>query len=266
MENKIGVVYNLFDGEELLEDSIKSIREKVDYILVVFQTISNFGNEYNQSHIEVNRLLDIGLINDAVKYIPAVQYLENGDVFSRSGIENEQLKRNVGLKFIKEYGCTHLLMMDSDEFYTNEQFDYAWKEILDGNYDSSFCQMTTYYKEPIYRLEPKETYYVPFIIKLYENTKYEDIDNYGVLVDPTRRTKMGNSIVFSRDELEMHHFSYVRKDIRRKLANSSSVFPKEQVEDVIKCHNEYKKGGRAFLLGESFYDIVETENLFNIKI
>ncbi len=266
METKIGVVYNVFDGEELLEDSIKSIREKVDYILVVFQTVSNFGNEYNQSYIEVNRLFDLGLIDEAVKYVPSVQYLENGTVFSRSGSENEQVKRNVGLEIAKERGCTHLLMMDSDEFYLAEQFDYAWQEILDGNYDSSFCQMTTYYKEPIYRLEPKETYYVPFIIRLHEDTKYEALPDYTLLVDPTRRTKMGNPIVFSRDELEMHHFSYVRKDIRRKLTNSSSVFPKEQVEDVIKCHNEYKKGGRAFLLGESFYDIVETENLFNIKI
>ena len=39
---KIGVSYNLFDGEELLESSIKSIRKNVDYISVVYQTISNF--------------------------------------------------------------------------------------------------------------------------------------------------------------------------------------------------------------------------------
>jgi len=41
---KIGVSYNLFDGEELLESSIKSIRKNVDYISVVYQTVSNFGN------------------------------------------------------------------------------------------------------------------------------------------------------------------------------------------------------------------------------
>ena len=41
---KVGVSYNLFDGEELLEDSIKSIRNNVDYISVVYQTVSNFGN------------------------------------------------------------------------------------------------------------------------------------------------------------------------------------------------------------------------------
>ena len=29
---RLGVSYNLFDGEELLEHSIRCIREKVDYI------------------------------------------------------------------------------------------------------------------------------------------------------------------------------------------------------------------------------------------
>lgn len=41
---KVGISYNLFDGEELLESSIKSIRDNVDYISVVYQTVSNFGN------------------------------------------------------------------------------------------------------------------------------------------------------------------------------------------------------------------------------
>ena len=31
---KLGVSYNIFDGEELLENSIKSIRKNVDYIVM----------------------------------------------------------------------------------------------------------------------------------------------------------------------------------------------------------------------------------------
>ena len=69
-----------------------------------------------------------------------------------------------------------------------------------------------------------------------------------------------------REELEMHHFSYVRKDIERKFINSSSVFPKEQIDDVVQHFKSYKKGGIALLLGERIYNIKETENIFNIKI
>ena len=42
---KLGVTYSLFDGEELLPFSILSIRPHVDYINVVFQEHSWFGDK-----------------------------------------------------------------------------------------------------------------------------------------------------------------------------------------------------------------------------
>jgi len=44
----LGLAYNLFDGEELLEYSIKSIRKNVDFICVVWQKISNHGEQCNE--------------------------------------------------------------------------------------------------------------------------------------------------------------------------------------------------------------------------
>ena len=41
---KLGVAYNVFDAEELLEYSINSIREFADYVVVVAQETSNYGN------------------------------------------------------------------------------------------------------------------------------------------------------------------------------------------------------------------------------
>ena len=40
---RLGVSYNVFDGEELLEESISKIRDNVDFICVVYQNTSNFG-------------------------------------------------------------------------------------------------------------------------------------------------------------------------------------------------------------------------------
>ena len=42
----VGVAYNLFDGEELLEYSIQTIKPFVDYIVVVAQEKSNY-NDFN---------------------------------------------------------------------------------------------------------------------------------------------------------------------------------------------------------------------------
>ena len=45
----LGVSYNVFDGEELLEGSIFQIRNEVDYISVVYQSISNFGHPCDEN-------------------------------------------------------------------------------------------------------------------------------------------------------------------------------------------------------------------------
>ena len=39
---KIGACYMVFDGEELLEFSIKSIRNSIDFISVTYQDFSYF--------------------------------------------------------------------------------------------------------------------------------------------------------------------------------------------------------------------------------
>ena len=42
---KLGVAYNIFDGEEMLIHSLRNLRPMVDYVCVVYQTTSNFGNK-----------------------------------------------------------------------------------------------------------------------------------------------------------------------------------------------------------------------------
>ncbi len=68
---KLGISYNIFDGEELLENSIRSIRENVDYISVVYQEISNFGNPCNGNLVSlINKLKTEGLVDEVFKYKP----------------------------------------------------------------------------------------------------------------------------------------------------------------------------------------------------
>jgi hypothetical protein len=54
----------VFDSEELLESSILSIKEEVEYICVVYQTVSNFGNPCHK-HLEklLKDLVSRGLVN-----------------------------------------------------------------------------------------------------------------------------------------------------------------------------------------------------------
>ena len=258
---EIGVSYNIFDGEELLESSIISVRKNVDYISVVYQTVSNFGNTCDDGLVPLlEKLKSKGLIDELFEYRPKV---------NKGGHYNEIKKRNLGLYISEGADCTHHMAMDSDEFYTDEQFKFMKGEMVSGGFDSSACQMTTYYKEPIYRLEPKEEYYVSLPFKIRQGVEFVMGTTFPVMVDPTRRMVAGNCRVFTRDEIEMHHMSYVRKNIEKKVRNSSAKVNFEAwIPKFLDYFNEWEHGKEALMPGNppGRYNIVEVENIFNINI
>jgi len=256
---KLGISYNLFDGEELLEDSIRSIRENVDYISVVYQEVSNFGNKCNEDLVPLlDKLKSLGFIDELYKYRPQ---LKGG------GHINEISKRNIGLFLSEGAGCTHHMAMDSDEFYTDKQFKYLKEKMIKEDLDSSACQMITYYKEPVYRLDPKEDYYVSLIFKIRRGRVYVMGHPFPVLVDPTRRMEPGKSKIFTREEIEMHHMSYVRKDIKVKLTNSSASPNFKNIDKIVNYYNEWTYGKQALMGGapDKFYNIIKEEKKFNLN-
>jgi len=257
---KIGISYNLFDGEELLEDSIRSIRPHVDYISVVYQETSNFGNPCSEELVPLlTRLKNEGSVDELYRYKPHPL---------KGGHHNEITKRNIGLFLSEGQKCTHHMAMDSDEFYTNEQFELMKKTMVDGDYDSGACQMTTYYKEPIYRLDPKEDYYVSLLYKIRRGKQYVLGLPFPVLVDPTRRMEGGKCKIFSREEIEMHHMSYVRKNIKIKLQNSSASPNFKNINKIVDYYNNWTYGKQALMGGapDKFYDIIKENQKFNLNV
>jgi len=253
---KLGVSYNVFDGEELLEGSIRQIRDLVDYISIVYQTKSNFGNKCTPNLVSLlEKLKDDGLVDELFEFKP----------MSNNGHGNESTKRNIGLSLSIKNGCSHHMSMDTDEYYDSNEFNYMKNTIISGDYDSSACQMTTYYKEPIYRLEPKEEYYVSLIFKIRPGKQYVGT-NFPVLVDPTRRMVPGNCKIFTRDEIEMHHMSYIRKDIKLKLTNSSASPNFKNIDKIVNYYNDWVYGKQALMGGspDKFYDIIKVENNFKL--
>jgi hypothetical protein len=256
---KIGVSYNLFDGEELLEGSINTIRESVDYISIIYQTTSNFGNECSTDLLPLlNNLKEKRLIDDLFEYKPNIKM---------GGSWNEVVKRNLGVNFSLLNKCTHHLAMDADEYYLQNEFEYMKKIIEEGNYDAAACQMVTYYKKSIYRLDPKEDYYVSLLFKINENKEFILGYPFPVEVDPTRRMVSKNCKIFTREEIEMHHLSYIRKNISSKFNNSSAkVNFMKSINELIEYYENWEYPNQALMAGKpnKLYDIVEVKNLFKI--
>jgi hypothetical protein len=223
---KWGISYNVFDdAHEVFLYSLKSVRPHVDFISVVYQTVSNRGEKYeNPSYLpDLTRWKEQGLIDDLYLYDPM------------PGVNNELVKRNVGRDRCLQVGCDYLMNMDSDELYIGSEFEYMKKEMVEGDYDGSACKMLTYYKTSEYILDPPQEYYVPLMYKADPNRYFGT--GFPAQVDPTRGMMSTKPRIFTRDEIQMHHMSYIRYEVRRKLRNSSAYGAIAQVfEHMVNRH------------------------------
>jgi len=254
---KIGISYNIFDSEELLENSIKQIRNSVNFVSVVYQTNSNFGKPCNDNLVPLlKKLKEDGLIDYLFEYKPITNL---GAHF------NEITKRNIGLSLSIRNECTHHMSIDADEYYTQPQFEYLKEQTIKNDLDSSYCQMKTYYKSWEYQLDPPEEYYVSLLFKIKNNNMFEFAKNCPVVVDPTRRMEPGKYKIFERNEIEMNHGSYIRNNIRQKLENSSaSVNFRDSIDKLVEHYNNWEYPNQVLLGGIPcvLHNIKKTEKLF----
>ena len=248
---KLGISYNLFDGEELLESSIKSVRDSADHINVVYQKISNWGEKCSENLEDLlNDLIKKKLIDKTYCYSPR----------KTSAGKNELHKRNIGLTIAKSRFCSHFLTMDCDEFYHKNQFDEAKKFIISQNIEASSCKFINYIKQPTWQIQADSNMYIPFITKINLFSMLSRKSYFPVLVDPTRKMNGNKKFkYFEPHDLRMEHMWLVRKDLLKKFNNSSAkkYVDKDFISSVINyefpnkfCENE----------------VIEVENLFNIKI
>ncbi len=237
-------IWNIFDGEELLPYSVNQIKSEVDIRIAVIQTTSNRGYSYTPCFKH-------SLFDYVLQFEPNLK---------KTASQNETDKRNMGLDFAKSLGGTHYILLDCDELYDTREFSRL-KQIVYGGAMFSACRMYTYYRKPTLRLDPPEEYFVPFINELTRITKVGHNRNYGISCDPTRmdmRLNNPKNLTLFRNPV-MHHFSWVRKDIKRKLRNSSSE----------KYSNNYAHYAKEFHSGKLVHfdgNLIEVENIFGIEI
>ena len=259
---KLGVSYNVFDGLELLESSILSIRKNVDYINVVYQNISNYGEILKDDDLRLlNRLKNLKLIDNLILYNPNLKF---------SSHFNEVKKREIGLKDCLRHKCTYFLNMDTDEYYLEDQFLKAKRFIYEKDISCTACSMYYYIKSPHYKfVEPRRSTFVPFICKVNFRTKLKFAADSFCLVDPTRMVSYkGKVYFFAPSILAMHHMAFVRKDLRKKFRNSSynvSQKGKNINEEIKKSVLSYKFPDDFYFFGEGYYKIEYVEDMFNIK-
>lgn len=217
---KLIAVYNVFDGEEFLERSIKSIRDHVDEVYAVVQRKAYNGFEYEGGYKEVNRLWNDNLIDK---------------VFQWEGTEQIK-KRQFCLDVAKENGATHFIGMDCDEIYDSLDFLKAKEQAL--KMKGSYCKIKTYFKSEDLTIGI-DNYYVPFIHAI-DKDSYTGSKDYPVVVDPRRAINGGAKEI----DIIMHHYSWVRNDISIKHKSHDS----KKVIDNSGLMEDYKNAEEGYYI------------------
>ena len=236
---KLGVAYNVFDNEELLEDSILRIRNYADHVAVLFQEVSNVGNKCSDELVPfLKNLKSKGLIDRLIKYTPDLT--ESPEV-------NERIKNNVCLDISRQANCDYHMGMACDEFYFDELGEIL-VELEKNPVDIVTSYMYTYYKSSSYRFDTIEDYVVPILHKVYPDRNFEQNAPMPLLIDPTRRMKYDTCKCLSKENPIMHHLSHVRKDYGAKLYNSTAnVNWYDRIPKMIEYYNNWKPGDDAYV-------------------
>jgi len=226
---KLLTVYNVFDAEEFLACSVAHIHPASDSILCMVQTTSNTGNIYQEGLNEARKLLKSEQIDYIQEYKP--------DNY-RNAMFNETEKRNRGLRFAKAHEFTHVLMMDCDEFFVTEELKGAKAHVESHpGIDWWVCDIKVYFKD------------IDLTVGI-DKTKMAFIAKVGIAsgdtagkytIDWTRRY---NSPNYEKINIVMHHYSWVRKDINRKIVNSTA---RKHIErsSLLENYNNAYEGSRV---------------------
>jgi hypothetical protein len=257
---RLGASYNVFDGEELLENSIRYIKEQVDYVSVVYQEISNFGDKCSDSLLNLlDKLVNKKHINELYKYTPEI----HNEITDRNH-DQEIEHRNIGLELSRKNGCTHHMSLDVDEFYVDIELAYAKKIIEEGGYDASAWMHLQYYKDSIYLIYPPEIEFVGGIYELTPDTKFVFSGGYPP-TDPTRKTNNQDYKIFSRKEIQMHHMSFVRKDIRKKYMNHTSRADIiKNIDKIVDYYNNWEYPAPAMWAGGNLVKVIKIDRMFDV--
>lgn len=251
-KTKWGVSYSIYDGEELLEASIKSIRSCVDYVGIVYQTTSWHGQPANKNLLLLlNDLKNQGLIDELIEFKPNLKI---------NAGKNERTKRTLGVKHARKAKVDYLICLDTDEFFIKEAVESAKYTIINEGISHSYCPIVCYSQNCKERHVDNETFAIPFFSKINIFSKVGK--NYSqaiTLTDPNRTISGG---LFSKHyflcNVTMHHFNWVRNNIKKKIDSSSG-------KETAKAYERFINTKYKIYQDEDIFGIQDSIDKYNSK-
>lgn len=261
---KLGLGIIAFEGTEHLKNITYELRDYCDIITICLQKTSYHGDPIKQEDIdEVELLKSCGLIDSVIWFEPE-KFYEDDKVSGPRLIETD--KRNFILDYLEfAEHCSHGLIIDSDEFYDREDFKRS-KDYINSSPEIhvTYCQYINYYRDYKHLLVWPYYCYVPFISEISFRFNFKN-GSFDKPSDPTRRYLLeGNNKIYHLmpyTMVKMHHLSWIRKDITRKIDSWSSKQLFANVrglkEAIIERYTNYIEGQNAILMfNVPYYQVI----------
>lgn len=257
---KVGAIYNSFYGLELIEKSIMSIKNVVDYVVLVHQTKSISGEE--------EPLMNKYIIEYLLKYkiIDEIIYHDN-DNDNNTLMNTEKYiltKRNIGLQKCINEKCTYILPLDTDELYISEELSKEIDIMQNENIDTLYSKIKAYYYDKNHYFI--DTYFVPSVYKV--NGRSFQLTKSSVLVDPVRKMIEGK---YRFSEIYMHHYTYLKENYYEKVYNRIGSEKQFLFDSSVKILNNlitWKEGEKGLVFlndlnnnGDVILDYIDIKNL-----
>lgn len=225
---KLGLGIVAFEGTEHIKNITYEVRELVDEIVICLQQHSYHGEDIDPKDVETIKDLQAhGLVDKIIWFEEDEKYKHPKTEEDRQ--ENprrmEADKRNFILDFLEKEGCSHSMITDSDEFYDRNEFATA-KAIINNSPDMhvTYCQYINYWKDYRHYLVWPFYAFCPFITESKYRFSYRARCFNGA-IDPTRIYLLKDDEyyhTFNWNTVRMHHLSWIRLDIRKKISSWSA--------------------------------------------
>lgn len=193
MSNKIGVLTVSFNESELIEANIKQFKKFNFLQVIVYSTRAWHGGEkWDQKY-------------------PVDKWDKNKLNFMVGDFTNDAGQRNEGLSYLWERGIDWTLVVDSDEFWTEDSINKLLKDIEKNKNSAKVItapNMHVYWKTRNKRINPDPQPDNP-VVAMRTDQRFR----WSRLNDCPERVET---------QADFHHLSYVRDDekMRQKMAGS----------------------------------------------
>lgn len=253
---KFGLGIVAFEGTEHLKNIAYELRDLCDNITVCLQKESYHGEPISQKDVDVvENLKNLGYIDSIIWFTPTDFHLDESKGDAPRFIETD--KRNFICDYLeKEENCSHVMIIDSDEFYHHDDFKAA-KDLYDNdeNLHVTYCEYVNYYRDYRHVMVWPFNCYVPFIAEAKYRFNFRK-GNFTQPSDPTRRYLLDGDMthfnIFGWQVVKMHHLSWLRINIESKINAWSSKKLFENFDElktaILDRYYNYENGLNAILM------------------